>query len=378
MTTPLFRELKQSFPGARCTLVIQEAYRSIFVTNPHVDEILTVSAWLGNWLPQPAKTLLSAMFFWWKHLRHREYDVAISPRWDTDEHLATFLCLSANVATTVGYTESTTEAKRSLNRGFDSSFDVCLSPGPLQHEVLRNLAIVEAIGGSVKNTDLDIRLTSRDRRHAAQILQGFAPSSVLVALGIGAQANGRRWPLERYAQVIAELQRYFSVQTVILCGTAEREEASQLARRLAVPPIVLAGAQFRDICAILEHCDLFLGNDSGPAHLAAAMNCKTIVISRHPRSGDPNHANSPVRFAPHCSHKIVLQPGRGLDACLSACTVSGPHCITTVAVRDAVAAALEMLAPRMRTGPISRFCLPALQALPISASGMLANRHVRV
>ena len=54
---------------------------------------------------------------------------------------------------------------------------------------------------------------------------------------------------------------------------------------------------------MLERCDLFIGNDSGTAHLAAAMDCKTIVISRHPRDGDPNHSNSPVRFG-------SLLPGR--------------------------------------------------------------------
>src|SRR5437868_5919718 len=52
MTTPFFRELKRSFPDARCTVVVQEAYRSIFVTNPHIDEILSVPAFKGGWLPR--------------------------------------------------------------------------------------------------------------------------------------------------------------------------------------------------------------------------------------------------------------------------------------------------------------------------------------
>jgi hypothetical protein len=97
------------------------------------------------------------------------------------------------------------------------------------------------------------------------------------------------------------------------------------------------------VCALLEHCDLFIGNDSGSAHLAGAMNCKTVVISRHPSGGDPNHANSPIRFAPYCDRVRVLQPAAGLDACKAECLSSKPHCITTVSVEQAVGAAREML-----------------------------------
>jgi hypothetical protein len=42
MTTPLFRALKKAHPGSRCTVVVQECYKSLLVTNPHIDEILTL------------------------------------------------------------------------------------------------------------------------------------------------------------------------------------------------------------------------------------------------------------------------------------------------------------------------------------------------
>jgi ADP-heptose:LPS heptosyltransferase len=116
-----------------------------------------------------------------------------------------------------------------------------------------------------------------------------------------------------------------------------------LERLLDCESILLCGAPLREVCAVLERCDLFIGNDSGAAHLAAATDCKTIVISRHPRNGNPNHANSPQRFGPHCSEARVLQPAGGLDACADDCRVAEPHCITAVSVDDVVAAARAML-----------------------------------
>jgi hypothetical protein len=111
---------------------------------------------------------------------------------------------------------------------------------------------------------------------------------------------------------------------------------------------------------VLERCDLFIGNDSGSAHLAGAMNCNVIVISRHPSGGDPNHANSPIRFAPYCDRVRVLQPAAGLDACKTECLSSEPHCIKAMSVDQVVAAAGEML----RRDTPSVACIQANMAPP--------------
>ncbi len=173
------------------------------------------------------------------------------------------------------------------------------------------------------------------------LLARVPASSKLIALGIGANSAGRRWPLSRYADTVSRLARRFRLQPVILCSAGERDQALTLAGVLNRKAIILAGAPLREVCAVLERCDLFLGNDSGTAHLAAAMNCKTIVISRHPRDGDPNHSNSPLRFGPYCRDARVLQPATGLEACTGGCRVTEPHCITAVSVDDVVSAAQD-------------------------------------
>jgi heptosyltransferase-2 len=353
LTTPLFRELKQAYPKSRCTVVVQPAYRSLLVTSPHIDEVLSLPDVKPGWLPQAVKRLISAVLLYRTRLRGRHFDFAISPRWDVDEHLATFLCVLTNAASRVGYSENASPAKQRLNRGFDAAFSNCVPAGPPRHEVLRNLAIVEALGGTVSDDTLDIRLTERDRRKASKLLAQAAVSSKLVAIGIGARSPGRRWPLQRYSQTLLPLAKEYPVQAVIVGSATERGEAAELAHSFPGNTILVLGAPLREVCAVLERCDLFIGNDSGCAHLAAAMSCKTIVISRHPRSGNRNHFNSPVRFAPHGGCVRVLQPVTGLDGCKSACSSLEPHCITGVTVDEVVAVARQML-QRPRTTSISR------------------------
>jgi ADP-heptose:LPS heptosyltransferase len=343
MTTPLFRELKRAFPKSLCTVVVQHGFRPLLVTNPHIDEILTPPKVGATWLPRRARELVAAMLLYWRCLRRRRFDIAISPRWDLDEQLATLLCLLTNAAKRVGYTEKTSPLKQQLNRGFDAAFSTCLPAGPVRHEVVRNLAVVEAFGATVRDGRLEVPLTGRDRDFASRLLTNVPASSKMIALGIGANSAGRRWPLQRYAECVSRVARKVRVQPVIVCSASERAQARQLAELLTCEPIILSGAPLRGVCAVLERCDIFIGNDSGTAHLAAAMNCKTIVISRHPRDGDPNHGNSPLRFAPHCTEALVLQPATGLDACRASCRVRGPHCITAVSVDEVVAAARKML-----------------------------------
>ena len=71
LTTPVFRELKKAYPKSRCTVVVQEAYRTLLVTNPHVDEVLGMPDIKPRWLPQGVKTLLSSLVLYWTRLHGR-------------------------------------------------------------------------------------------------------------------------------------------------------------------------------------------------------------------------------------------------------------------------------------------------------------------
>ena len=343
MTLPLFRALKKAYPDSRCTVVVRNSYKALLVTNPHVDEILTLPRIHPAWLPQGLRRLLSAALLYGTKLRKRHFDCAVVPRWDVDEHLATFLCVLTHGSTRVGYTEKTSEAKQQINRGFDRAYDLCLPPGPVRHEIQRNLAVAMAIGAAELNATLEVQLTETDRRRAAKLLARVPAATDLVAIGIGAGSANRRWPLGRYAQVVEHLAKVRAVQPVVVCSAAELGDALKLAGKLQTAPIILSGAGLREVCAVLERCELFIGNDSGSAHLAAAMDCKVIVISRHPLDGDANHFNSPLRFSPVCANVRVLQPFTGLEGCHGSCRSLQPHCIKRIAVDEVVAAALAML-----------------------------------
>jgi heptosyltransferase-2 len=356
VTTPLFRELKKLYPDSICTAVVQRPVKDLLNTNPHVDRVLTVPVIAGKWLPALIRRLPATMWFCASHGSELHADIAIVPRWDVDWYYATLLTALSNAPVSIGYSESANKKKAQLNKGFGKTFSICLPAGPLQHEVERTLAIIPALGGVVYNTTPEIYLTESDERFASELLSTIPTAERLVALGIGARKPNRRWPLERFAETFCGLASELPVRPVIIYAASEQEQAAMLARLLKADPI-LACRPIRQACAVLKRCELFVGNDSGPAHLAAAMGCRTIVVSPHPLGGDPNHDNSPIRFSPVFKQRRVLQPPFGLGRCGASCISHYAHCITAVTSTEVIAASLEMLADKQVAKSATAQCL---------------------
>jgi heptosyltransferase-2 len=94
----------------------------------------------------------------------------------------------------------------------------------------------------------------------------------------------------------------------------------------------------RETAAVLERCELFVGNDSAPMHMAAAADCSVVMISCHSVHGDPMHNNAPERFGPWRVRHSVVRPISPIAPCRGSCIATHAHCIlgvTTESVLDA-------------------------------------------
>lgn len=114
---------------------------------------------------------------------------------------------------------------------------------------------------------------------------------VCICPGTAESSKSRIWSAKRFAKVADALIKEFLVKIIISGTKAERGYAEEIAKNMKYTPIIAAGeTNVKEFAALLKHCALVIGNDSGPMHLSAAMGAKTIGLFC---------PNTPVRWAPY-------------------------------------------------------------------------------
>ncbi|MER7449881.1 glycosyltransferase family 9 protein [Nocardia beijingensis] len=153
-----------------------------------------------------------------------------------------------------------------------------------QHETLRALEVVGLAGAAPVLLEPRLESTPSDRSAADQVLRGLR--GPIAAMHPGARDPRRRWPPDRFAEVAAHcLDRDLAV--VILGSESDRDLVDDLRSRIGarVPCAVrdrqvrtVIGAPLPTLCGVLARSAIFVGNDSGPRHLARAFGTPTVGI----------------------------------------------------------------------------------------------------
>lgn len=151
---------------------------------------------------------------------------------------------------------------------------------PYQHDVLRWLEVVDLVGAEPVRLQPRLAVTAADR-HAAELAlsaAGVHGAERLVALHPGATDARRRWPPQRLAAVANALAAD-GVRPVLLGGARDAGLTASVRAALRAPAADLSGAlSLPGLIGVLERAALFVGNDSGPRHLAEAVGTATVGI----------------------------------------------------------------------------------------------------
>ena len=350
LSTSFLRELRRNVPDASITLVVSPAAHPLVTSCPYVDEVQTYD-WRASRYFGPLHHL-HALAKAGRDLWRRRFDLAIVPCWGIDYYLASFLAYFSGAPWRLGYSERVTGAKQHLNRGFDRLFTHVSSDDAVKHEVEHNLDLLRFIGCDIERDELELWIGEADEQFATALLRrrDVRSDDLLIALAPGAGSPKRQWPIERFGALATWLTEEFAAKVLIVGGPGEEPLGRELASTLDDRGIDVVGrTTIGQSAALLRQCQLFIGNDSGPMHVAAATGVPVIEISCHPRGGSPQHDNSPKRFGPWGKGHIVIQPEHSLQPCAESCVATIAHCITGVSLEQVKRAASVRLA-RHRPG----------------------------
>jgi len=275
-TTPALRALRAAWPQARITALVGPWGRDVVERNPHLDQVLTCPfPWFSR---QPKASLIEPYQLLWaeaRRLRAHEFDVAIVLRFD--HWWGALLATLAGIPVRVGY--DIPECRPFL------TLAVAYVPG--RHEVEQNLALIEAVltdaGCRMHDTrpKLEFEPTAGEQEFAARYLaqHSVRGDDLLVGLHPGAGAPVKLWRTEAFAQVADALSREHGARILITGSAEEVALARAIAERMTASPIIAAGqTSVGQLAALMAHCRLVIGVDSGPMHLAVAQGVPTVHL----------------------------------------------------------------------------------------------------
>lgn len=300
ISIPAMREIRRIFPRAHICLLVRPWVREIFSSAEYVDEIFEYDkdgihhGWAGLY------RLVS-------DLKGRGFETAILLQNAFEAALIPWL---ARIPNRIGYARD--------GRGLLLT-DACKIDPALRsvHQAHYYLGILSAVGWleprlwERRNYPLPIKITVRetDRTVGSEMLHGFGIDEQEMIIGVNPGAfygAAKRWFPDRYASVADALARQYRARIVIFGSQNDLRVAGDVAGHMKNAPVILTGkTTLGQLMALIQRCRLFITNDSGPMHLAAALDVPQVAIfgstseiATGPLSGNAVVVKNPVDCSP--------------------------------------------------------------------------------
>ena len=288
MTTPALLRLREKFPDAHISLLTPEKLREIWLNHPAVNEIIHFS---------PEESFLDVA----KKLRAGKFDVALvlpnSPRSAVET-------LLARIPKRIGYTapwrnffltqavpprpdtvkmrkRTVEEIKELISEKPESKVRNSEFPKS-SHQTHEYLHLAAALGANPEPLPPQLFVTPDEIASAAKKFGLDRISNPIIGLNPGAEYGpAKRWPTAKFVTAAREIRRRTNCVWLLVGGKNDVRFTNKIQKVLDGEPAVLnlAGkTTLRELMALLKHCRVFLTNDTGPMHVAAALGVPVVAI----------------------------------------------------------------------------------------------------
>ena len=325
LSTPALEVLKNNYAHAHLTVLARETVKEVFQANPAVGEIITIP--VGRGYRQAGK-----------RLRGKEFDSGIL---FTNSFSSALIFYLAGIPRRIGYA---TDGRSLLLTGR-------MRRRPdfrKEHQVNYYLHLAEEASdgsgprqiASAGQKPLIWNVTGVEDERAEGLLRnaGVSVRHGLIGINPGATyGRAKRWFPDRFADLGDRISERYGVRIIIFGSSEDRAVADSVVSLMRTKPVNLAGqTNLRELAALLRRCALFITNDTGTMHVAAAVRIPTVAIFG---------STEPVRTGPWGEGHIIVREGVPCSPCLQKECPRGDYlCFTKITVEDVLKAAEKQLA----------------------------------
>lgn len=257
-STPAIHCLKKNFPDWQLDIVVQPGLKALIQYNPDLKVFWDF----------PGRNL--GLLKLAGALRKRNYDLAIILHGNDPE--ASLLAWLSGSPYIIGSDKSPFS--------FAYSFSVT-SENIEEHAIEKRLNFIRPLGVKVDDKRMKIFLPPEVKEEADNILTKHLKNfpATLIAFHPGGSAPYKQWPPENFVILGNFLKQAYNAQFLLISTKAEQDLARSIAAGIDSPALVTGGNyDLLTVAALLSQCRLFVGNDSGPFHLALALQIPSIGL----------------------------------------------------------------------------------------------------
>jgi heptosyltransferase-2 len=266
MMLPSLVAVRRAFPDAGITVLANPWVMPLLENHPAVDRIMVINK--GKGFLSACKELARIVM----ELRNERFDLAVLFQ---NAFEAAFLTSLGGVRHRVGYDTD----GRGLLLTHKVKRDRVIRSA---HQVEYFLGLIEAMGWEAEEKEPVVYVSDEDALSAARMLssEGIEDQRFVVGLNPGAAyGSAKRWPVDRFAAVGDLASQRWNAKVVLFGSFSERDIAAQVAKLMHADPLNLCGATtLGQAMALIKRCNIFVTNDSGLMHIAAALNTPLVAI----------------------------------------------------------------------------------------------------
>ena len=320
LTMPAVNAVRKRFPDAEISILVKPWVAGLFENSPDIDKIIIYDEKKYSRLCGKRRLV--------SDLKKHKFDMAILFQNAIE---AAFLTYLAGIPIRYGYNTD--------GRGMLLTHKIAISDETLKkHQVWYYLDLLRPMGINIEKPELSLNIENKDKTAASNILKKnhIKKGGLIIGINPGASYGpAKRWFADRYAKLAEMLIKRFNAKIILFGSKDDKEAANEIVSLLSHKLINLAGrTSLGEATALIERCRLFITNDSGLMHIAAALNVPVIAIFG---------STSPERTGPYGKGHHIIYKNVECSPCLKRECPTDFKCMELITVDEVYSRAEKMI-----------------------------------
>ncbi|WP_348267060.1 glycosyltransferase family 9 protein [Edaphobacter sp. DSM 109919] len=347
MMMPMIESLRKAHPQSRIECAVEASIAPLLREMPIVDCVYALR--LGN-IPPITRALVTHRIlriaqYYRQQMRCSAPTTCVMPRWGDDLFRSNILGYLTGARRRIGFASDVSAAQQHPLPYRDALLTELIHGGRGVHEpekfclLLREAGLIPNANSGEASTQVIASLQHiADKTDWPNLAErvGVDRNLPFAVVAPGASMPKRQWPIEYWAEVMADL-RAKDMKVVVLTGAPDANLAKQLHELSGGWATLVAGkTSVVESVALISHAKMFFGNDSGPGHIAGALGVPTFILFIAEENCDPDGPSAPERIHPIGPHVVFCRPAKCLPPCVSCCEAEEAHCIKTILPSDVI------------------------------------------